>query len=524
MNENGRKKREWVKTAAIVFLTVMLILTFFSNTIMNHSLPEVAAQYVESGTITAKIRSQGIVESSDPYSVMVKETRKVASVAVRVGDQVQEGDVLVYLEGGESTEVAEAQKLLDDAKDALKEAQDAYDRALLGEDVDAGVIQDMNGNVSAAAYRKQLTAAQNELEAAQKTVDEWTQKQDAYTRQIQYTTDSYSGIGDDLISSYNTAKEAYDKAESAYQAAASVSGGDAAQLEALKTERDRKEAAYNSAKTALESEQNRLLSNLRDELTRINGELSSAQKIRDEKDKAVKDLVARIGKVYDLDSLKDAIDNARKAVDKAQEEYDKALAKTSESAVTAEIAGTIISINATAGKEVSAAEAVAQIQPEGKGYTMQVRVSNEQAKLVSVGDVAELVNAWRYDDITVTLSGIKPDPENPGQNKLLTFDVSGAVTAGQSLNISLGQKSSTYECIVPNSAVREDNNGKFILIVEAKSGPLNTRYIATRVDVEVLASDETKSAVSGALMGYEFVITTSTKPVEAGEQVRLAEN
>ena len=34
MNENGKNKREWVKNAAIVFLAVMLVLTFFSNTIM----------------------------------------------------------------------------------------------------------------------------------------------------------------------------------------------------------------------------------------------------------------------------------------------------------------------------------------------------------------------------------------------------------------------------------------------------------------------------------------------------------
>ena len=54
MNENGTKRREWVKNAMIVFLTVMLLLTFFSNTIMNYSLPEVAAQYIQSGTITAK--------------------------------------------------------------------------------------------------------------------------------------------------------------------------------------------------------------------------------------------------------------------------------------------------------------------------------------------------------------------------------------------------------------------------------------------------------------------------------------
>ena len=36
------KRREWVKTVAIIFLAVLLVLTFFSNTIMNASLPEVA--------------------------------------------------------------------------------------------------------------------------------------------------------------------------------------------------------------------------------------------------------------------------------------------------------------------------------------------------------------------------------------------------------------------------------------------------------------------------------------------------
>ncbi len=88
MNEKKGKRREWVKTAAIVFLSVLLVLTFFSNTIMNYSLPEVAIQYVQSGTVTAKIRGSGVVESGDPYNIEVKESRKVASVAVNVGEFV----------------------------------------------------------------------------------------------------------------------------------------------------------------------------------------------------------------------------------------------------------------------------------------------------------------------------------------------------------------------------------------------------------------------------------------------------
>lgn len=146
MNENGTKRREWVKTAAIVFLSVLLVLTFFSNTFMNYSLPEVAAQYVQSGSITAKIRGTGVVESGDPYNIMIKETRKVASVAVKVGDVVQQGDVLVYLEDADSTE-------LEEARTALEAAQDAYEVALLAADVNAGVIQGLNSNTSTGRGR-----------------------------------------------------------------------------------------------------------------------------------------------------------------------------------------------------------------------------------------------------------------------------------------------------------------------------------------------------------------------------------
>ena len=165
------------------------------------------------------------------------------------------------------------------------------------------------------------------------------------------------------------------------------------------------------------------------------------------------------------------------------------------------------------------------IQVAGKGFTVSFTVTNDQAKKVQVGDAAELQNAWYYEDVKAVLSAIRPDPESAGQKKLLVFDVTGSgVQAGQSLNLSVGQRSSEYELVVPNSAIREDSNGKFILIVESRSGPISNRYIATRVDVEVLASDDNNTAISAGLYGYEYVITTSTKPVEAGKQVRLNES
>ena len=53
---SSAKKREIVKTLIIIFLAAMLVLTFFSNTIMNKSLPEITTVSASSGKLTERIR------------------------------------------------------------------------------------------------------------------------------------------------------------------------------------------------------------------------------------------------------------------------------------------------------------------------------------------------------------------------------------------------------------------------------------------------------------------------------------
>jgi len=76
-------RKDKIKNITIIFLLVMLILTFFSNTIMNYSLVEVSTQQVTSGQITSKVRGSGSVEASESYSVTIEETRKIATVNVK---------------------------------------------------------------------------------------------------------------------------------------------------------------------------------------------------------------------------------------------------------------------------------------------------------------------------------------------------------------------------------------------------------------------------------------------------------
>ena len=62
------------------------------------------------------------------------------------------------------------------------------------------------------------------------------------------------------------------------------------------------------------------------------------------------------------------------------------------------------------------------------------------------------------------------------------------------------------------------------MTVQTRSSPLGNRYVATRVDVQVLASDDTNTAVSGGLVSYDYVITTSVGAADFGQLVRLVEN
>lgn len=571
MNENGgKKRREWVKNAAIIFLSVMLVLTFFSNTFMNYSLPEVAAQYVQSGTITAKIRGTGTVESGDPYNVKISETRTISSVLVKTGDKVEKGAPLLLLEDKESKELTDAQAALD-------KAMLDFELALLSGDISNSTFQNVqNGNVASInTYQSRIVAAEAEIDRWQKQVDEATNAiNQLKTAQVNVdaggTPDTGSEqnkvnaaqaalnsdevkIAKDKISEWQAAQATCQATIDKYNEniASSVSGNgfvnqvtedeyqlalkNREQYQSLINERqafinnnpdkvkayDEKVKALADANKALADKQNSKenstnsltvqTQNWQTELDKRNIQLKAAQ---DTKEQLLKDISTELNLDYQLDSLQKQRDDIAKLQENAVG-----------ASIEAPISGTITSVTAKAGDEAQPDTALVTMQPEGKGFTMSFSVTNDQAKRLSVGDKADLVNSWRYSDMDITLASIKPDTTDPGQKKLLTFDITGdEVTPGQSLNVSVGQKSANYDLIVPNSAIREDSNGKFILIVESKSSPLGNRYVATRVDVEVLASDDTQSAVSGALYGSEFVITTSTQPVEAGKLVRLANN
>ena len=625
--ENSVRKREWVKTAAIIFLAVLLVLTFFSKTIMNASLPEVAAQQAASGAINAHIRGSGTVEASEVYNVTIKQTRKVASVLVKTGQEINVGDTMFVLEAEDSDELKQAEtdletlqqnydkSLIEAGNTAAQEnydvqkAREAYNEAL--------AVYNQYTNVNAAQLTAAITAAENELtnltaqskaiseelkqlQTDKETIDADVTAQEAKVKEMEAAEDKYAELKtatdnydadivvygkyysklleltaeptssvtydnkhvitvvsiasqpiaagycqkDTMLYAYLVEKGQTEMANDAgiIATAYKTITEDLSKLATLCTEYSRLSVVYNptalsNARTELSNLKNNAdhcanlvkscterasaaetaVSNKQTEIDKLTKASSAADTVKSTK-QALEDLVFKqnLGDSSSVD-----MEASKKAIERKQAEVDKLRENADELEVKSSVSGTIASINASAGKSIGGEEQpLATINVTDRGFTVKIDVTNDQAKKVKTGDTAELVNFWGGDAVA-TLDQITSS--QTAGNRTLVFTLTGDIQAGQNVTLSIGQKSANYDALIPLSGLREDSNGKFVYVLESKSSPLGSRYIATRVTVQELARDDKSAAVSGISSG-DFIITTSNKPVEAGKQVRLADN
>ena len=755
---NGTSRRAWVKNVAIIFLIVLLLLTFFSNTILNYSLPEVSVQYASYDSITNAIKVSGTVKANESYVVTydeaddadstttVGQTRKIVSVYVKQGSEVQIGDPIIALKGGATKELEEAEKslrelekqyALDKITDTINDLtsdksktenerqladyykqlsnkKELYEKLLAGTDPtetlkaqkkaqekEVAAIQkqideintritEIKGKISAAEGNivedysgKSLTERYNEAkqnyEVLQGEYDTLTAQvkelKDAYEKladingditdiaklreQVETLTDAYNaalknldraienaasgevdenlkfndnnddsyyknsykngngiivtiyslrnkannrglvyghivyednntkfsiytidGINsiDDLYSSKEAAERNLAEAKAKLEyVAGNWQGNDVDdfkvnhEVEQVKKAYDNANAElteitadYEKAKTEYESLQKQMNStgtisdnkvlletftrdlqsytdkkDAADEILKdIEEDLQAAQTENNKKPEEVEDEITKLQndittleKQMKIDSATESKNDVEskytredqvKQIADLKEKIEKIKAAPEETLVTAPIAGKIVSIDYVPGNSITSGTEVAKIEVADKGYICEVSMTTDQARKVQIGAECSIVNSWWFSDVKASVSQIRSDPQSQGQKKIVVITVTGDVSEGQSLNFSIGDKSQSYESVLPKTALREDKEGKFVLVVESKSTPLGVRYKAVRYNVEVVASDDTKCAVSG-LYGNESIITTSTSPISDGQQVRLAE-
>ena len=620
------KRRERIKTILIIFLALLLVLTFFSNTIMNHSLPRVSAQYGGYGSISEKVRGSGVVSANQNYEVTAEGNRKISSVAVKIGDEVNEGDTLFVLESSKDDETVKT------AEQELESAELAYQKALLTAAPDyADKNQDIadarealqtatrklndarrqsSSAISESAYRQATATAKSAADRAQKLsgyltaiesgeldsipseyrsgiVDAYAALQDASAKAAEAQADADAKAAAVTVSSAEqeatirslereaeSADMAYDRAKADYEANKDtelqrlmedaeqkaryahedVENAKKALTEIQAKEEDARQAkekadaaagAKNTAQQSYDTASSGIMSILRADIESANREADDANQIVNAydsqnnadidtleenvrtcertlqtalttlaKSKKDDDLAKQIADL-DLESQRNDIERKKDALADLKKDAGTVT-------VTSKNAGVVSAVNFSAGDDVTDGAVLCSLTLTGSGYTLQFSVTAEQAKKVKPGVKAEITNNY-YSDMQAILLTNKADTTNPGStDRILTFEITGRdVTAGEMLALVIPCSSQNYDCVVPSSAINEDKDGKFVLVVRPKNTPLGNRYYAERADVTILATDEINSAVQGNINYSDFVITTSEKPLKPGDQVRM---
>lgn len=404
----------------------------------------------------------------------------------------QEGfdDDPLYVEAKKKYDAAKT--AYDNAKAAHKSAQEAYEDATEARDEIPSVSKS-----SISEAERSLTRRKTDLTYLEKdykdAVEAFTGK--PYTEGFSIDAAVESGLS-----------EARAELSSAETELENLEVG----LEAKKEELERAEDDYNDA-----------LEEVPEDADELRRSISSMERQLEALLEAQED--SRESQVIADEKHKLELEKASAAITKQEAKVAELEENTIDAKVTARYAGTITSISVIAGDTANAGEELMGIDVSGKGYTMTIPVTLEQSRYVKVGDTAKILNYWG-SGITVKLAEIKNDRGNQS-GRILEFDVDGDVTDGQSLNISVGERQSYYDYVVPNSAVREDANGTFIYIAEVKATPIGNRFTARRLPVTVIVKDERSSALDiGEGYNNEFVIVNSSTPLTDGMQIRLVEN
>ena len=158
----------------------------------------------------------------------------------------------------------------------------------------------------------------------------------------------------------------------------------------------------------------------------------------------------------------------------------------------------------------------------GKGGDMEV--------MLDINGIDELFGVTKTDDGKVRVGGaekiwvLETHPVikelYPALSKAMSLMASISVRNMASIGGNFCNASPVADTVGPCMCY----NGQVELTSKKGVRLVDATEFFVKAGVTVIEPDEILTAITGPLSGYEYVITTATKPVSAGMQVRLAED
>lgn len=459
------------------FFAAMLVCTLVARGASGATMAEVSLEKPASANLSDSLTASGTIEAAAPSDIEVPEGLKVTEVAAAAGQKVNAGDLLAKLDADELDRAVRAQQAQVQkqqlALEALREEQpvdssgvDAAQTALAGAQADRDRA---NGRAAEAVQQAEtsLERAKQDEQAASDALEELQQKP----------------------------PEELEEGEL-----------EAAQL-ALDTARSARETAEQALASARQAAEDTALSGDRS-VASAESALQSAQKSYSEAAKQAE----TAGKANAADAQL-----AQLELEEAQRLLDRLTAlQQAGGCITAPAGGTLVRLDITAGQPTVAS--AGQLAGQEGGFVFRATVGKEQAGQLKAGG---LVNVQQdYAVGRGTIQALSPQEDGTVQMTVrLAEDGASWQLGGAEASVTLSQQQ-YYTCL-PSSAVRLGSAGQYVLVMEQRVTVLGIQNVLVEVPVSIERISGGTTAVSGALGPDSQVVASSSRPVSAGDRVRV---
>ena len=546
----GSARRARVIKAMIAFVAILAVLTFFSNTIMNMTIPKVLGSYASRGNLSYSNSSKGKVVVDNMTEIKGLDGRVVDEIKVSSYDILQKGDTILTLKPIEDDETLESKKeelktlerdkayaarqpktstdfsmnidAINSAKTTLSEAKDTLKKVQNKKSVansNQKIIDEES--VKEVSLEAAVSAAAKTVEDLKTQIDKIKAEKAPLDAQIivYQETNTPEPTEDELLNNstpyailVNKVKE---KEEEIKKIEAQLAPAEARMKEAS--------AELAECQGKIEKAQNEIasLENLPSEASAKNA-VSQAQNQLDRANKEYS--AAKTSASIEADEAKDKANDRDEKITKLKAEIEKLEAAAKITEIKAPAAGYIYNLAVSAGDSLTAKTIVGYILPE----------TNRECSVTFSFDTKTAQNIWAGQQLEVTSGFIqgctvvskKPDPDNPRGSMLVKCHVDGTESwPDEEVTVNAGRGNDNYKCVVSSSAVNEDNSGHFVYAIVGSSTPLGDKYTVKRIDVSIEATDGAYTAITsnnGELDKYDvMIVIRAEKPLEDGQRVRL---
>ena len=509
------KKRMAAKAFAAFFI-LMAAAGGLSRAAAAMTVPLADTQKYQSGRLNLNLTGTAVVETKEESLVSLIKGQRILSAA-RAGTQVEAGEVLVQYD------TQYLQKAIEEKQAEIKKLELSLEQARI-----QGEPQERVAASDSAA--RDLDLANQNLAQAQSDYDQaWNDSQNAQSQ----AQSEYDSAVEKAESEKNSA---YDQArELETQAQELESQGEAESASSLYEEaenlRQEAEQTYEAAVSQAQSEYDAGIAQAQASLSEAESALQAqnAYTSAQEEDAAAaaNDQKTQEESSYSQQSIQVDLDLAKKELSELEK------LQQAKGQVTASQAGVVTDMNVQTGGITDDSSylllGTGGLQIKGSLQTQDLaKVAAEDVVDISVSGQGKKIQG-KITQIGAESSGGQGTEGGAGENQdpggYFYADMGeGSVAWGTQVSYSIEKQSgSSYEMLIPLSAVRQDANGTYCLIAEARETVLGTEYRAARVNITVEDKDSTQAAVTGNLGRDDLVISGSTKDIEEGDKVRLRE-